>query len=44
MTLVPGKFTVQTKLKNYMGTISFACPPCNHVSVELLKIKEYEYL
>lgn len=38
MTLAHEKFTVQTKFKDYIGTISFACPPCNHVSVELLKI------
>ena len=44
MRLAHERFTVQTKLKDYMGTISFACQPCNHVSVELLKIKEYEYL
>lgn len=44
MTLVPGKFTVQTKFKDYIGTISFACPPCNHGSVELLKIMDDKLL
>ena len=38
MTLAHEKFTVQTKFKDYIGTISFACLPHNHVSVELLKI------
>ena len=44
MTLVPGKFTVQTKFKDYIGTISFACPACNHVSVELLEIMDDQLL
>lgn len=38
MTLAHEKFTVQIKFKDYIGTISFAFPPCSHVSLELLKI------
>jgi len=31
-------FNVQTEIKDYIGTISFSCPPHNHVSVELLRV------
>jgi hypothetical protein len=37
MTLAHEKFTVQTNFKDYIGTISLACPLCNHASIELLK-------
>lgn len=38
MTVMAEKFTVQTEVKDHIGTISFACPPYNHVSVELLEV------
>lgn len=37
MTEVQGKFIVRTDIQNHVGTISFSCPPYNHVSVELLR-------
>lgn len=34
--MTQGKFSVRTEVTNHIGTITFACPPYNHVSIELL--------
>lgn len=38
MTVTDEKFTVQTQVDDHIATISFASPPYNHVSVELLEV------